>query len=326
MIKPIRGTWLEFHHFGLPEGKYFNPMIHEFDDFQWKEKVREIASLNMKYIVIMATAFTDEILKESYFPSSIYPYSKMIKAKEPIKAVLEEANLHGIKVFLSVGFYGPWMKTYDNMTKKEVFEKPIAGMKELYKLYGNNESFYGWYLPDELEINPYFNEEFIDYCNTYAKISRKINKDLKILIAPYGTCLLKVDEKYVEQLKRLDVDFIAYQDEVGVRKATVDQTSNFYKELKRAHDLANKSKLWADVELFEFEGDVYKSALLPTSIDRLKKQLEAISNYVDEILVFEYQGMMNKPGTYAFCGHPDSYRYYNEYKKLLDSINKEEKK
>ena len=33
----------------------------------------------------MATAFTDEILKESYFPSSIYPYSKMIKAKEPIK-------------------------------------------------------------------------------------------------------------------------------------------------------------------------------------------------------------------------------------------------
>ena len=27
-------------------------------------------------------------------------------------------------------------------------------MKELYKLYGNNESFYGWYLPDELEINP----------------------------------------------------------------------------------------------------------------------------------------------------------------------------
>ena len=114
---------------------------------------------------------------------------------------------------------------------------------------------------------------------------------------------------------------VAYQDEVGVKKTTEDKTASFYASLKKAHDAANKSRLWADVEVFTFEGDVYKSALLPANIERLKKQLEAVSPYVDEILIFEYQGMFNKPGTIAFCGHPDSIQYYKDYKKLLDEIS-----
>ena len=96
----------------------------------------------------------------------------------------------------------------------------------------------------------------------------------------------------------------------------------YCKALKKAHDKANRSKLWADVEVFTFEGDVYKSALLPANIERLKKQLEAVSPYVEEILIFEYQGMFNKPGTIAFCGHPDSIEYYRQYKKLLEEIEK----
>lgn len=323
MKKKINGTFLEFHHFGLPEGKYFNPIIHGFDDEQWKEKIRELASLNMKYVVILATAYTDDVIQESYFKSNVYPYSKMIAAKEPIRAVLEEADKHNMKVFLSAGTYGPWMRPDQNLIREDVFERGFKGMDELYNLYGHFKSFYGWYLPDEVEINPYFDEAFITYCNRYAAHSKKLNSELKVLIAPYGTCLLKADEKYIEQLSRLDVDFIAYQDEIGVRKTSVDKTPLFYRELKKAHDIANKSRLWADMEVFEFEGDVYKSALLPASIERLKQQLEAISEYVDEIIIFEYQGMMNKPGTKAFCGHPDSIKYYNDYKKLLDEIDQE---
>ena len=84
---------------------------------------------------------------------------------------------------------------------------------------------------------------------------------------------VKTDEKFVEQLKNLDVDFVAYQDEVGVKKTTEDKTAAFYAALKKAHDKADRSKLWADVEVFTFEGAVYKSALLPANIERLKKFL-----------------------------------------------------
>jgi hypothetical protein len=66
------------------------------------------------------------------------------------------------------------------------------------------------------------------------------------------------------------------------------------------------------MEVFEFEGDVYRSALIPAAMERVERQIESIAPYVDEILIYQYQGMFNKPGTIAFCGHPESVRYYNE--------------
>ena len=326
-MKHINGTWLELHHFGLPEGKYFNPMCHNFSDRQWKEKVKEIASLDMHYIVLISIAFTDEKTKECYYSgSSEYPKSKMIKAKDPLKAILEEAQKHDIKVFLGAGIYGPWPQPWHNMTSKEVQRLTFVGMKEVYEKYGHYESFYGWYYPDETGIDKYFEQEYIDYVNSRSEFSRTLNPNLKSLIAPYGTRRISFDDHFVEQLKILDVDFVAYQDEVGVKKSTEYETAEFYRKLRIAHEAANRSALWADVETFTFEGDVYKSALLPAPIDRLERQLEAVSPYVDEVLVFEYQGMMNKPGTIAFCGHPDSIKYYKDYKKLLRKIKKENKK
>jgi hypothetical protein len=58
-MKLINGTWLELHHYNIKEGKYFNPMCHEFSDEQWKDKIEELASLNMKYIVLMSVAISD---------------------------------------------------------------------------------------------------------------------------------------------------------------------------------------------------------------------------------------------------------------------------
>ena len=324
MIKRINGTWLEFHHLGLPEGKYFNPMTHEFSEEQWRAKVQEIAELKMKYIVLMETANVDHVnhYDECYYDSKYYKKTEMIKCNNPIEVLLDECDKLGIKVFVSVGFYSNWWNTFDNMTNDEAFKKAFLAMDELHEIYGHHKSFYGWYFPDESEISYHFDEEFITYVNRYSKKVRSLNPNYKTLIAPYGTCKLSADDEYVEQLKRLDVDFVAYQDEVGVKKTTEDKTAAFYAALKKAHDKANRSKLWADVEVFTFEGDVYKSALLPANIERLKKQLEAVSPYVEEILIFEYQGMFNKPGTIAFCGHPDSIEYYKDYKKLLEEIEK----
>ena len=38
---------------------------------------------------------------------------------------------------------------------------------------------------------------------------------------------------------------------------------SFFEKLKIAHDKAGRSQLWADIELFDFEGIVYNSALIP---------------------------------------------------------------
>ena len=102
------------------------------------------------------------------------------------------------------------------------------------------------------------------------------------------------------------MDIIAYQDEIGVRKSKVEETPAFYEGLRKAHDRVHDVALWADMEIFEFEGTVYRSALLPASFDRVKRQIEALSPYVDTILVYQYQGMMNKPGSIIFLKAGDS--------------------
>jgi len=109
----------------------------------------------------------------------------------------------------------------------------------------------------------------------------------------------------------------AYQDEVGVRKSKTTETSAFYEGLRKAHDRSQKANIWADVEIFEFESTVYKSALMPASFDRIQRQLEAVSPWVDRILVYQYLGMMNKPGSSAFAGCPASTKLYSDYRNWL---------
>ena len=38
-----------------------------------------------------------------------------------------------------------------------------------------------------------------------------------------------------------------------------------------------------------------------------------MSPYVEKILIYQYQGLLNAPGTSAFCGHPDSETLYRAW-------------
>ena len=137
-------------------------------------------------------------------------------------------------------------------------------------------------------------------------------EDLKILIAPYGTRFACTDEHYIEQLKRLDCDIIAYQDEVGVEKSKTEETRVYFERLNKAHKIAGKSAIWADMETFQCEGKVYFSNLIAADSERVKKQMESISDYVDEIIIYMYQGTMNPPDTKAMCGHPSTVNLYTD--------------
>lgn len=309
MQKPITGTWFEFWHHNVAEGKYWNPIVRNFSAEQWEAKVEEIASVGMKYIVLLDTAIQYHEYAEAYYETDIFPFADMA-CKDPIGALLTAADRYGIKVFISCGFYGLWVQTFENMTSPEVTARAFKAMDQLWAKYGSHPSFYGWYYPDETCINGHFLPEFIDYVNRYSAHAHEIAPGTKTLIAPYGTNILKADEDYVNQLKSMDVDIVAYQDEVGVRKSKPEDTAAYYRALREAHDKAGRAKLWADMEVFEFEGDVYRSALLPAKMERIERQIESIAEYVDEILCYQYQGMFSKPGSIAYCGHPDAIGNY----------------
>lgn len=343
-IKPISGSWFEFQHPSTVEGVDWNTACACFTGQQWDAKIKEIAQVGMEYLVLMGTA----LYYRSFIPSKIFP-EWHLGCPDPLEAVLSAADKYGVKFFIGMGFYGNWespIAISDRMAAK----KRLLAIEEISGSYSQHRSFYGWYWPDEVEILPRFTDQFIQYVNTSSRLARQLTPHARILIAPYGTRFAVPDDEYVRQLAALDVDIIAYQDEVGVRKSRVEDTAGYYEGLKKAHDRARRSAIWADVEIFEFEGasrkslppptylerairdvetlspslarfmesfevqpGVYTTPLLPAPFERVLRQLAAVSPWVDKILVYEYQGMMNEPGSAAFCGSPESTKLYTAY-------------
>ncbi len=306
-LKPIEGSWFEFQHHNPAEGKYWNKTLENFTCKQWDAKIKEIAEAGLRYLVLLNVA----IYGKSFYPTELLPQHEL-NCKDPLEAVLTAADKYGIRFFISNGFFGDWYQPAMLMQAPTIQKLRIKAMHELAEKYAHHESFYGWYYPNETGIVGHYDDFFIDYVNTSSAEAAKLTPEAKTLIAPYGTRHIKADDRFVRQLESLDVDYIAYQDEIGVEKTKVEESAAFFERLYELHKKAAKSKLWADVEVFRFEGKVYHSALLPAPAERVIQQLEAVSPFVEKIFIYQYLGMLNKPGSKVFAGHPDSDELYRK--------------
>lgn len=306
-IKSIEGSWFEFQHHNDAEGKYWNQTLLQFSESDWEEKIKEIAEAGIRYLVLLNVA----IHGKSFYPSGLLPLHT-IGCDDPLEVILTAADKYGIRFFVSNGFFGEWTKPWFLMKDPGVNALRLNAMNELAARYAHHTSFYGWYYPNETGISGHYDDFFIDYVNISSAEAAKITPDARTLIAPYGTRNVKPDDQYVRQLEQLNVDFIAYQDEIGVEKTRVEESAAFFENLYHMHKKAARSKLWADVEVFRFEGQVYKSALLPADPQRVIKQLEAVSPFVEKIFIYQYTGMINKPGSKVHAGHPESVKLYKK--------------
>ena len=89
------------------------------------------------------------------------------------------------------------------------------------------------------------------------------------------------------------MEIVAYQDGVGVGATRLEDSARYYENLSKAHQKAGRSRIWADMELFYFEQTTHGSLLPADFNNRIIHQMEAISPFVDKILVYQYLGIMN---------------------------------
>lgn len=307
MTPPIRGTWFEFQHHSKVEGTPWNPACARFTAADWKAKVEEMAAAGMEYVVLMAVALD----YRTFFPTALLPRWEL-PCPDPLEALLWAADGCGVKVFVGNGFWGQW-DSPAILADQEARQRRLQAMDELAAGYGHHPSFYGWYWPNEAAIQGGFGAEFMEYARECSRHARRALPRAKTLIAPYGTNHVRADDAFARQLDALEVDIVAYQDEVGVRKSTASETPAYFEALRRVHDRVPQVALWADVEVFEFAAEVYRSALLPADFGRVARQLEAVSPFVDTVLIYQYLGLMNAPQSRAFAGHETSTRLYSDY-------------
>jgi hypothetical protein len=266
----------------------------------------------LEYLVLLAVAYNGK----TYYPSALQPMHD-IACGDPLEAVLEAADEYGVKFFISNDFWADWRQVEQAMNDEAIWHLREKGMEETAEKYAHHKSFYGWYYPNETEIHQTFDETAIRYINRCSRKAKTLTPNARTLIAPYGTKSVRTNDTFIRQLEQLDVDIIAYQDEVGVRKIQAGTAGRYFEDLYMMHAKAGRARLWADVEIFEFEGATYTSAAQPASFERVRLQLADVSPFVEHILVYQYLGMMNQPGTQAYAGHANSEKLYADYMRYL---------
>ncbi len=306
-IKPVKGSWISIwwddrRHY------YWNDACLKYTAEQWELAVKEVADIGLEYQVLLAIAKDGK----AFYDTPLLPKLNMA-CPDPIGALLKAADKHHVKFFLSSDWFGPW--DYQCLHDPARVRARFQMMEEIARKYGHHRSFYGWYWPNEAALGPYFTDDFISYVNACTREARRLTPKARTLIAPYGTNRAVCDDRFIRQLEQLDVNIIAYQDEVGCLRMTPAQSAVAFEKLRQAHNRVPQRALWADVEVFAWEGPPNNpsSPLIPAPFSRVKEQLAAVSPFVDTVLIYQYQGLMNKPGSRAFAGHPDSCRLYADY-------------
>jgi hypothetical protein len=299
-IKPISGTWLNLFNQDV-RNKYTNPAgVDITAPALWRCKIREMSEMGVKYLVFMAVANEGKAMYESDFMPAAYPAGR----ESPVEAIMKAADENGMKVFLSTGWA---VNQDDDMEKPEIRGLHLKIMRECAAKFARHPSFFGWYFPCEFSAAPWIPDAAIEGVNTLAAEARKLTPGAKTMISPWVVTKvvakdyfqLKTEFSYIGQLKKLNVDIIAYQDGVGSALATGPQSKRIYGKLRDVHNLVPHLAMWANVETFTWDGEKNErdSPLVPAAFPRVLSQLAIVSPYVDETISFIVQGMLDKPGS-----------------------------
>ena len=311
-VLPITGTFLNLPYQDV-RNKYTNPLAMDYTDPQfWTVKVNEMAKMGMEYLVLMAVANEGQ----SYYPSKLMPWVYNPALKSPVDAIMDAAAANGMKVFMSTG----WAKDQDdNLRDPAIKGRQIEMMNELAALYGSHPAMYGWYLPVEDCFGPVLTDYAVEAVNALTDMARTLTPDAKVLISPYGIFNSDFDDPcYEQQIMRLKVDIIAYQDEIGCvrERYPLPRLRENWKKLRAIHDKTD-IEMWANCESFAWEKATNDrtSALVPASFSRLLSQLAvATEGGVDRIISFMMYGIYEDPTSPYQIGQPQwSNEAYQDY-------------
>ena len=311
-VLPVKGTWINLVYQDV-RNKYTNPAgTDNTDPAMWRQKVKELSEMGIEYLVFMAVANEGK----AFYPSQLMPHAYAEGNESPVDAIMNKAADLGMKVFLSTG----WAKDQDdNLRDPAIKQRQKDIMKELAALYKDNKAFYGWYLPVEDCLCPILSEHAVLAVNDLSACATSLAPGKKIMISPYGIVDSAFDDPaYAQQLAKLKVDIIAYQDEVGcVREPfPLPRLRRNWERLRAIHDKLDIA-LWANCETFTWEEATNDrtSALIPAAYPRyLAQQAAASAAGVENIISFIVCGLMDKPASPYPLGQPVcSNKAYTDY-------------
>lgn len=314
----LGGAWNGIYHWSEQEGRLWNSDIKKLTDEQWREQVRGMHELGLDIIVIQETWRNQEYYDKhnipksgyrgkAYYPSKLYPGRMDIMAKDPLEAILSEADKLGMKVFPGVGLYA-W---FDYTTPSLNWHKDVAS--ELWDIYGHHKSFYGFYVSEESGGNlggtDKEKQERIAFFKDFHAHCKSLAPDKPVMLAPNCWYVKEALDTWPELLKYIDILCPFAFHRMNPDDISGEESADI---LQKLCDEAG-THIWMDMELFLFDKT---EALYPRPIDGLLSDLTRFPNF-EKILGYQYQGLLCSPTASAKLGGPDAVKLFKDYKTYL---------
>jgi hypothetical protein len=303
-------------------------------DNQWKEMVGSMHEIGMDVIIIQESFRNQEYVGKhnmdtvgykgkAFYPSKLYPARMPIAAKDPIEAVLSEADKLGMHVFMGVGMYA-W---FDYTPGSLKWHKKVA--KELYEMYGHHPSFYGFYVSEEgmgsldcFETDSVKQiarrKEVLNFFKEFRPFVKQLAPDKPVMFAPNGWGVARAGNAYYDMLKNVDIispfAFNRMPEGDLTGKAAIDLLQKYCDETQ-AH-------LWLDLEAFLFnekEGYLY-----PRPMSEIKYELALYDNF-ERVVCYQYPGVFSNPKTSLRVGEPSTVKLFQDYQEYFKSLTIDKK-
>ena len=314
----IGGAWVDIYHHSEAEGRYFNAEMAKMTDADWRELVQAMHAIDMNVLVITAmfqnyTHYGKHRIEQegyhgkAYYPSRLYPGRMPITSKDPLEAILGEADRLGMHVFPGVG----WYAFFDYTPGSLAWHKKVAD--ELWERYGHHPSFYGWYVSEEIGGNlggtPQRWREIAAFFRDFQAHCRALAPDKPVMLAPNCYGVAYAADAYRKLLPHCDIlspfgfhrmpgGDVSGEEAARLLQSLCDETG--------AH-------LWMDLETFVFHRG---GALYPRPIRGLASDLRRFPSF-EKILCYQFPGLMASAQMSRRPGGEPAVKLYQDYQRYL---------
>lgn len=315
----LGGAWVDIYHHDPAEGKPFNDELGAMTEPQWAELVRAMHEVDQDLLVItmLFQNFTHRgrhhmastgYQGKAYYSSQLFPGRMPIASRDPLEAILSEADKLGMQVMPGIGIYA----FFDFGPGSLQWHKEVAA--EVWKRYGHHPSFYGWYVSEEKDGGlgtPEERKEIAAFFAEFTPFVRRLAPDKPVMLAPNCFHLRGAEDAYRDLLPHLDIlcPFGFHRMPEG------DLRGEEAAALMQSLCDASGCHLWMDLESFVFRNGI---ELHPRPIDGLVSDFTRFPNF-EKTLHYQFPGLMSASWMSRRPGGAASVQLYNEYKRVLES-------
>jgi hypothetical protein len=322
MIKPfISGSFIDIQHVNNWDAQYWVDECREWRDENWDAIVGQMHGIGLDTVIILNCAI---------WGRPLYPANRQtvgiqlpMPCADPVGAIVRAADRRGMGVYLGLGAFGRYSLNANPDVPPEHDVWLGAMAEDLREKYGGYKALQGFYITAEahgIKEGGLFAQEDCDKTSRFVKSIRERVGDAKLMMSPANLKKPRPEQldPLQRQLEQLNVDIFAYQDHAGFEK--VYKNLNFYVAaegyglIKPLHEKLGQ-QMWVNCEVFEYteKRPDGRRICTPCEFERLERQMGVAAPIADKLIIYQYQGLMNKRSSLVNIGAPGTDELHAAY-------------